>query len=57
MKRAERFLQDPRALSHGREVSSTPLVGKDASLMNVGAETELVGTPVNFIRPHLIAFH
>lgn len=57
MRRAERFLQDPRALSHGREVSSTPLVGKDASLMNLGVETELVGTPVNSIRPHPIAFY
>lgn len=40
----------------GGEVISTPLVGKDASLMNLGVETELVGTPANSIRPHPIAF-
>lgn len=57
MRRAERFLLDPRALSHGWEVSSTPLVGEDASLMNQEVETEHVGTPANSIRPHPIAFY
>lgn len=57
MRRAERFLQHPWALSHGREVSSTPLVGEAASLMNQEVETKLVGTLVNSIRPHPIAFH
>lgn len=56
MRFLQRFLRDPKALSRGREVSSTPLVGQDESLMNQEVEIELVGTPVNSIRPHPIAF-